>query len=136
MDVLTKNQRKLCMSRIKGKDTKPEMIVRKRLHALGYRYRLHVRKLPGCPDIVFPSRNKVIFVHGCFWHRHKCKYGRATPATRKNFWKNKFDRTIQRDRRNTRLLRKYGWEIYIVWECQVYNLEKTTKAIVSFLEDK
>ena len=82
VDVLTPKQRQFCMSRIQGKDTRPEMVVRRMVHALGYRYRLHVRSLPGCPDLVFPSREKVIFVHGCFWHRHNCRYGRVRPATR------------------------------------------------------
>ena len=136
-DVLTKEQRQYCMSRIRGKDTKPEMIVRKLVHSLGYRYRLHVKKLPGCPDLVFPSRKKVIFVHGCFWHRHKCKYGRATPATRKRFWQEKFEKTIQRDKKNRNILKKLGWKVLPIWECQIHpsKIESLKSRIKKFLEE-
>ena len=100
MDNLTKEQRSYCMSRVKGRDTIAEFIVRKLIHSLGYRYRLHRRDLPGCPDIVFGTRKKVIFVNGCYWHRHKCKKGRSTPETRKDFWLDKFQRTAERDKIN------------------------------------
>ena len=122
------------MSRIQGKDTKPEMIVRKMVHALGYRYRLHVRSLPGCPDLVFPSRHKVIFVHGCFWHRHHCKYGRVTPATRKSFWQKKLQGNKDRDQKNQRLLRNQGWKILTLWECQTKKPETLPDRIVKFLD--
>ena len=133
VDVLTPKQRKYCMSRIQGKDTQPEMIVRKMVHALGYRYRLHVRSLPGCPDLVFPSRQKVIFVHGCFWHRHNCKYGKVRPATRKAFWQKKLEGNKERDKKNRRKLRKQGWEILTIWECQTRKPENLIERIVKYL---
>lgn len=135
-DVLTEAQRRYCMSRIRGKNTKPEMIVRRLLFALGYRYRLHVSGLPGSPDLVFPGRKKVIFVHGCFWHRHNCKYGRVTPKTRKQFWAEKLEKNRQRDIRNRAELRKMGWDVLTAWECQLWNPEKLKKLerrLVKFL---
>ncbi len=134
VDVLTKEQRSLCMSRIRGKDTKPEMIVRRMLHALGYRYRLHRRDLPGCPDLVFSGRQKVVFVHGCFWHRHRCKYGQVSPATRPKFWERKLMGNKARDARNRKELRRLGWDVLVVWECQTREPETMIKRIVRFLE--
>ena len=134
VDVLTPKQRKFCMSRIQGKDTKPEMVVRRLVHGAGYRYRLHVRGLPGCPDMVFPGRRKVIFVHGCFWHRHHCRYGRVRPATRKKFWHDKLEGNRERDRRNRRELKKQGWKVLVVWECQTRKPEKLKKRIEEFLD--
>lgn len=136
VDVLTEEQRKYCMSRIRGKDTKPEMVVRRLTHSLGYRYRLHVRTLPGCPDLVFPSRKKVIFVHGCFWHRHNCRYGRVKPSTRKKFWQAKLERNKERHKRNRRKLQSKGWRILTIWECQTKKPEKMIDRIVDFLESK
>lgn len=133
-DVLTAEQRQYCMSRIRGKDTKPEMIVRKLLHALGYRYRLHCRDLPGSPDLVLRSRRKVLFVHGCFWHRHRCRYGQPLPRTRRGFWKKKLQENQQRDKRNRRLLRRLGWEVFVVWECQTKRREWLVTRLVDFLE--
>lgn len=135
-DVLTAEQRCFCMSRIKRRDTKPEMAVRKLVHALGYCYRLHVRSLPGSPDLVFSSRRKVIFVHGCFWHRHNCRYGRVMPATRRKFWKSKLEGNRERDGKNRRLLRKEGWEVLVVWECQTRKTEWLLDRICAFLEDE
>ncbi len=132
-DVLTKEQRRLCMSRIRGKDTKPEMVVRRMLHALGYRYRLHRRDLPGCPDLVFPGRRKIIFVHGCFWHRHRCKYGLVTPATRPEFWKKKLEGNRARDTRVRKELRRLGWQVLVVWECQIRKPDAMIKRVVDFL---
>lgn len=117
-DVLTVAQRHRCMSSIKGKDTKPEMVVRKWLWSNGFRYRLHSKNLPGKPDIVFPGRRKVIFVHGCFWHRHDCRFFKW-PGTNVNFWKEKIVGNVERDKRNRIALRKAGWKILIVWECEV-----------------
>lgn len=107
------------MRRVKGKDTDPELIVRHVLHAMGLRFRLHRKDLPGRPDIVLPGRRTVIFVHGCFWHRHEgCK--RATmPSQRKDFWEAKFDRTIARDREQTAALIALGWRVAVLWECDV-----------------
>ncbi len=133
MDVLTPEQRSYCMSRIQGKDTKPEMIVRKVLHALGYRYRLHVRSLPGKPDLVFPAPRKVIFVHGCFWHRHNCRFGRVTPKTRGEFWKTKLEGNQSRDRKNRRDIRNKGWEPFVVWECQTRRMEWLLPRLLEFL---
>jgi DNA mismatch endonuclease (patch repair protein) len=124
VDVLTKKQRQYCMSRIQGKDTKPEMVVRKLVFAMGYRYRLHDKKLPGKPDLVFAGRRKVIFVHGCFWHRHNCKYGRVVPQTRKPFWKEKLDKNKERDKKNIQKLKQMGWGVLVVWECETKNTER------------
>ena len=112
------------MRAVRSKDTAPELAVRRLAHALGYRFRLHRRDLPGSPDLVFPGRRKVIFVHGCFWHRHGlggtggCPRGRSTPATRRDFWEAKFARNVARDRRARRLLNADGWGVMVVWECR------------------
>lgn len=135
-DVLTTEQRKYCMSRIRGKDTKPEMIVRRLVHSLGYRYRLHVRALPGSPDIVLGGHRKVIFVHGCFWHMHRCKYGRVVPKTNRKFWERKRSGTVERCRKNVKALKKLGWEVLIVWECWTRDVEKTKGRIQKFLGEK
>lgn len=118
-DTLTIEQRRRCMAANSGKDTSPELAVRRLLFALGYRYRLHRSDLPGKPDIVLPKLGKVIFVHGCFWHRHHCANGRSTPASRPDFWQAKFARTRQRDRSNRARLRRLGWSVMTIWECQI-----------------
>ncbi|MFV0416671.1 MAG: very short patch repair endonuclease, partial [Chthoniobacterales bacterium] len=99
------------MSRIRGRDTKPEMLVRSLIHRMGYRYRLHGKNLPGKPDLVFASRKKVIFVHGCFWHLHNCANGKVKPATRSEFWEKKRGDTAARDKKNIRQLKKLGWSV-------------------------
>lgn len=119
VDHLTPSKRSLCMSHIRGKDTLPEMTVRSILHELGYRFRLHRRDLPGTPDLVFPSRRKVIFVHGCYWHRHRCRRGRSMPTTNAAFWAEKFSKTLLTDRRNIAALKRKGWRVFILWECEV-----------------
>lgn len=129
VDVLTKKQRQYCMSRIQGKDTKPEMVVRRLVFALGYRYRLHDKKLPGKPDLVFAGRKKVIFVHGCFWHRHNCRYGKVIPQTRKEFWKDKLDKNKERDKKNKRKLKQMGWDVLVVWECETRNQRESEKLV-------
>ena len=107
------------MSAIKSKNTKPEIKVRKVLHSMGYRFRLHSKDLPGSPDIVLPKYKTVIFVHGCFWHRHhNCKYA-STPKTRQEFWNKKFNENINRDKINQENLSSKGWKIIIVWECEI-----------------
>ncbi|MBO1904023.1 DNA mismatch endonuclease Vsr [Microvirga sp. 3-52] len=107
------------MAKICGKNTKPELWVRRMLHRLGYRYRIHARGLPGRPDIVFPARQKVIFVHGCFWHRHmNCRYS-YHPKSRIEFWTEKFAKNIQRDREAAAKLKDAGWEVLVVWECDI-----------------
>ena len=133
-DVLTAEQRSYCMSRIRGKDTNPELIVRKILHALGYRYRLHDRSLPGSPDLVFPGKQKVLFVHGCFWHRHNCRYGRVIPKTRRAFWQRKLDGNRQRDKKNRQLLRNQGWNVLVVWECQLRKQDWLLERLCDFLD--
>ena len=120
-DTLTPAERSERMSRVKGRDTGPEWAVRRLVHGLGYRYRLHRKDLPGCPDLVFPSRRKVIFVHGCFWHRHPdpaCKFARL-PKSRLEFWVPKLERNRARDLHSQALLIDMGWRIMIVWECEV-----------------
>lgn len=133
-DVLTRSQRSFCMSQIRGKHTNPELTVRRLLHSLGYRYRLHVRNLPGSPDLVFPSRRKLIFVHGCFWHRHRCKLGKPVPSTRRKFWVKKLTQNKLRDRFTRRQLRRVGWDVLTVWECQVRDIEGLTNRLSSFLD--
>jgi DNA mismatch endonuclease (patch repair protein) len=117
-DVHTPEQRSRNMAAIKGKDTKPEKRVRSALHALGYRFRLHGAGLPGRPDIVLPKHRTVIFVHGCFWHSHNCRWGRVVPKTRAGFWEEKRRGTSERDVRNIKALEAAGWRVRIVWECQ------------------
>ncbi|WP_345796505.1 very short patch repair endonuclease [Castellaniella sp. MT123] len=121
------------MSRIRSKDTKPEVEVRSTLHRMGYRYVLHKRGLPGTPDLVFPARRKVLFVHGCYWHGHTCKYGKAQSKSNVEFWHKKMDANRRRDRRNARKLRAAGWSVATVWECQVKQ-GKWLDRIVLFLE--
>jgi DNA mismatch endonuclease, patch repair protein len=133
-DVLSRQQRAFCMSRIRPKDSKPEMIVRRLIHRLGYRYVLHRRSLPGNPDLVFVSRRKVILVHGCFWHRHRCRFGRPIPTTRRGFWTTKLTANVLRDRRNLRELRRLGWDVLIVWECQTKNVDAMEKRVIQFLD--
>lgn len=116
VDVLTAEQRRLNMSRIRGKDTKPEMQLRRGLHARGFRFRLHCRDLPGRPDLVFPAWRSVVFVHGCFWHAHDCPMCKL-PTTRAEFWANKIQKNNDRDARAVAALSERGWRILIVWEC-------------------
>lgn len=119
MDIVDQKTRSRMMSGIRGKHTRPELIVRKFLHAQGFRFRLHVKDLPGKPDIVLPKYRACIFVHGCFWHRHaNCRYA-TMPSTRVEFWQKKFDETIKRDRRTIEALEQMGWKIIEVWECQL-----------------
>jgi DNA mismatch endonuclease (patch repair protein) len=118
-DVHDKATRSYNMSRIKGKDTKPEMLVRKFLHAQGFRYRLHVKNMPGKPDIVLPKYKTVIFIHGCFWHGHEhCKYY-VIPKTRTEWWMNKINRNIENDVKAIAVLKKEGWKVIMLWECDL-----------------
>lgn len=124
-DVVDTATRSRMMSGIRGKNTKPEIIIRKALFAAGFRFRLHRRDLPGAPDIVLPGRRVVVFVHGCFWHRHNgCRYARL-PATRPEFWREKLDGNVQRDGRAVKMLLESGWRVLVVWECAVRD-ERTT----------
>lgn len=121
------------MAAIKGKDTKPEMAVRSVLDALRVKYELHRPDLPGKPDIVLPRRRKIIFVHGCFFHMHRCRYGRVVPATNAEFWRDKRGKNKQRDKRNRAALRKEGWKLLIVWECWTKEPRRLTERIAGFL---
>lgn len=136
-DVFSVKKRSEIMRSIHGKDTKPEMIVRKLVFKLGFRYRLHVKKLPGNPDLVFPSKKKIIFVHGCYWHRHNCKKGRSLPSTNVGFWSEKLERNRKRDIKKRRELKRIGWKILVIWECQAHSakMKWLTKRIVNFLEE-
>jgi DNA mismatch endonuclease (patch repair protein) len=128
-----KEQQAYCLSCIRGKDTKPEMVVRSLIHRLGYRYRLHQRNLPGQPDIVLARHRKIIFVHGCFWHMHKCRYGKVIPQTRKKFWQTKRQATVARDRKTIKELKTLGWKVLVLWECQIRNTPKLSNRIKKFL---
>ncbi|WP_442496839.1 very short patch repair endonuclease [Methylobacter sp. sgz302048] len=132
IDTITTEKRSRIMSRIRSKNTAPEMVVRKLIFSMGYRYRLHRRQLPGCPDIVFPGKKKVIFVHGCFWHCHAgCK--RATvPQSNRDYWYPKLKRNSRRDKINQVALVAAGWNVMIIWECEIKNSNLAEK-IRSFL---
>ncbi|MBC8348971.1 MAG: very short patch repair endonuclease [Verrucomicrobia bacterium] len=118
-DIFSEEQRSYVMSRVGSKNTKPELIVRSFLHGLGFRFRIHEQKLPGCPDIVLPKHRCVVFVNGCFWHRHKDCRRASMPLTRVDFWQTKFDGNIARDEKNQRLLKKNKWKVCLVWECEI-----------------
>jgi DNA mismatch endonuclease (patch repair protein) len=122
------------MAAIKGKDTRPEIAVRSILDALRIRYELHRPDLQGKPDIVLPRRKKVIFVHGCFWHVHRCRYGRVKPAKNWRFWRDKREKNRERDRRNRRALRTGGWEVLTIWECWTKYPEKLIALLTEFLK--
>ena len=119
VDVHTKAQRSANMAAIRGKNTKPEVVVRRALHRRGDRYSLHGQNLPGRPDLVFRRRKRVIFVHGCFWHVHDCRFGQVAPATRAEFWRRKRAANVARDLRNQDELRSMGWSVLVVWECEI-----------------
>lgn len=133
VDTLSKEKRSWNMSRIKGKDTKPEIMLRSMLHKSGFRFHVHDKKLPGKPDIVLPRFNTVIFVNGCFWHRHKnCKYA-YTPKSRQDFWSKKFEATLLRDAEKAKQLKNAGWNVVTVWECE---LKKQPENVLNTLTDK
>jgi DNA mismatch endonuclease (patch repair protein) len=138
-DVLTPEQRRLNMSRIRGRDTKPEMLVRRGLHARGFRFRLHRRDLPGCPDLVFPGYRAAVFVHGCFWHGHNCAMFKL-PATRADFWATKIEGNRQRDARVLQNLSAAGWRTFVLWECDLRGparrpLEAVIDDVVAWLTE-
>lgn len=133
VDRLTKDARSWNMSRIRARDTKPEITVRRLLHRLGYRFRLHRRDLPGHPDIVLPRHRAVIFVHGCFWHRHPgCRFA-YTPKSRIEFWKRKFDQNEERDARAIEALEKDSWRVLVLWECETRDVIVLERIICDFL---
>ncbi|CAN5617666.1 very short patch repair endonuclease [soil metagenome] len=123
------------MGRVHNKDTKPEMYVRRLVHSLGYRYRLHYGELPGRPDIVFPEKRKAIFVHGCFWHRHEGCSRCRMPKSRLEFWGPKLEKNRLRDLKNLAKLRELGWDVLVVWECETEEAAGLPGRIMSFLED-
>lgn len=126
--------RSALMRKVRRQDTKPEMVVRRLLHRHGYRFRLHIGELPGHPDIVFRSRRKVIFVHGCFWHRHEGCKRTTTPKIRRDFWVDKFTKNQERDTAAILSLEREGWEVAIVWECETEDPERLRNRLLSFLE--
>jgi DNA mismatch endonuclease, patch repair protein len=133
VDRLTRELRSALMARVRSRDTAPERQVRSIAHRLGFRFRLHRRDLPGSPDVVFPKFGALIFVHGCFWHRHKnCKRA-SIPATRTSYWMAKFSRNIERDAIARRRLRKLGWRVLTLWECEIRDGSKTGRRIERFL---
>jgi len=119
VDTISEAHRSWNMSRIKGRNTGPELRLRSLLHRAGFRFRLHVKDLPGKPDIVLPKYRTAIFVHGCFWHRHEGCRNATTPSTRAEFWQEKFDGNVKRDRRNMAALKTAGWAVITVWECDL-----------------
>jgi len=136
-DQFSPVERSRVMRAVKSGDTTPELIVRRLVHGLGYRFRLHCRDLPCQPDLVLPRLGKVILVHGCFWHRHACEAGQSTPASRVDYWTAKFARNVARDRRNLRKLSRLGWSVLVVWECQtrVANRESLRRRLERFLSN-
>ena len=117
--IVSEQQRSYIMSRVGSKNTKPELVVRSYLHRRGFRYRIHGEKLPGRPDLVFAKHKTVVFVHGCFWHRHDGCSRATMPSTRVEFWRNKFERNMARDQANQTELRKLGWRVVVLWECEI-----------------
>lgn len=136
MDVFSIEKRSKIMAKIKGKDTKPEKIIRSLLHKMGYRFRLHRRDLPGNPDIVLPKYKKGIFVHGCFWHGHKGCPRSEKPSSNKNFWNEKLTKNIERDKQNQRKLNELGWVSLVIWQCQIKkgNISQLRQTLTSFLK--
>jgi DNA mismatch endonuclease (patch repair protein) len=136
VDSLTPRDRSQIMARVRSKNTRPEMLVRKLVFSLGYRYRLHKRNLPGCPDLVFGARGKVIFVHGCFWHRHsRCALARL-PKSRIDFWVPKLEGNKRRDEKNKRSLARQGWKVLTIWECRLGDTNRLSALVRRFLDAK
>ena len=134
MDRLSPERRSWLMSRVRSKDTLPELAVRRLVFGMGYRYRLHVPRLPGKPDLVFSARRKIIFVHGCFWHGHKgCRYARL-PKSRVEYWQDKRRRNRLHDRRTVAALEREGWHVLVVWQCELKDVNKLTAKLHEFLE--
>ncbi|WP_082993479.1 very short patch repair endonuclease [Bordetella bronchialis] len=135
VDTLTPEQRSERMARVRGRDTKPELVVRKTLHALGFRYRLHDARLPGKPDLVFKGRRKAVFVHGCFWHMHcACALSRM-PKSNLNFWRPKLEGNRARDALKLEQLHALGWNVLVVWECELRDMKKLVTRLEAFLND-
>lgn len=129
-DRISKERRSWNMSRIRATNTKPELVVRSVLHGMGFRYRLHVRALPGCPDIVLPRWKCAVLVHGCFWHRHRGCHLAYTPKSRKAFWTKKFVGNVYRDKKALTELRHLGWRVLVVWECELQDHDRLTQRLL------
>ncbi|HEY3827364.1 MAG TPA: very short patch repair endonuclease [Bryobacteraceae bacterium] len=129
----TDASRSAIMRAVKSQDTAPEMLVRRLVHRLGYRYRLHRKDLPGKPDLVFPGRRKIVFVHGCFWHGHHCRRGARIPKTNRDYWVRKIERNKQRDKTHSASLIATGWRVLILWECDIVHATKLSKKLIGFL---
>lgn len=127
-------ERSRIMAAIRSTNTTPEMVVRRLTHGLGYRYRLHGARLPGRPDLVFASRRKAIFVHGCFWHRHSCPRGERTPKTNRAYWRHKLRRNVERDAQNLDELKQLGWQALVIWECEIKERDALGERIRTFLD--
>ena len=134
VDFMNAEQRSAHMAKIRSKDTKPELWLRRQLHRMGYRYRLHDPKLPGRPDLVFPSRRKVIFVNGCFWHGHECPVGSRLPKSNTEFWAAKRKRNRERDAIQQEQLRTTGWIVLVVWECEIDACQSLLENVIEFLD--
>jgi len=133
MDKLSVERRSELMSRVRSKNTTPELLVRSLAHRLGFRFRLHRTDLPGCPDVVFPGLRRVIFVHGCFWHQHSGCPRAKRPETRREFWDAKLNRNIARDGNAAAELKRLGWNVLTIWECQTKDRETLTRTLSDFL---
>ncbi len=134
MDCYSQDKRSAVMRRVRSSNTTPELRIRCLLHSHGYRYRLHAKDLPGSPDLVFPARRKIIFIHGCFWHGHACRRGDRTPKTNRTYWLAKIEQNQRRDQRVQRHLRRLGWSVAVVWECQTRDIDRLLARLVRFLE--
>ena len=135
-DVFSIEKRSWVMSRVRGRETSPEIKVRSLTHKLGYRFRLHRKNLPGKPDLVFSFRKKVIFVHGCFWHGHDCPRGQRTPKTNTGYWVEKIRKNIERDAKSQSELQSLGWSVLVIWECEIKNLDKIACKINGYLSNR
>ena len=136
VDKFSREERSRIMSRVKGRDTDPEKKVRSLLQAMGYRFRLNQKSLPGSPDIVLPKYKKTVFVHGCFWHGHKGCRRAARPTSNADFWNRKIEGNIKRDSVKLRELRKLGWKATVVWQCQIRDMRSLEKRLERFLQSK
>ena len=133
--IISQEQRSKIMASIHRENTRPELLIRKLAHKMGYRFRLHKKNLPGSPDIVFPGLKKIILVHGCFWHRHECPSGRKIPSKNTTYWQRKFANNVARDQRILKELHNHGWKVFIIWECEILasSHELISKLIEEFL---
>ena len=134
MDTFSKEKRSEIMRAVKSKDSQAELAVRRMLHRAGFRYCLHVADLPGKPDLVFPARQKVVFIHGCFWHLHKNCRAASRPSSNVEYWESKLQRNADRDKKNKRRLKKLGWKMLVVWECELKNPDAVFSMLTRFLE--